>query len=259
MYPIIFTCRFFTLYSFGLCVFIGYILYLYLLEKDQILGHFILPKKLNMLVFSALITGVISSRIVCILSQYNSSISYYDMIDIRQPGFSILGAVIGICIYAIIASKVYQFPLATIADRAALYAPFAQAIGRIGCFLAGCCYGIPVLNGWGITYNDPQTLAPLGICLYPTQLYSALILFCIGLILYTYQKRISKKPGRLLCTYLMCIGFERFIVDFWRDDRVMNHAEAWYSFDQKIAAGVIAVAFILLLYTYCKKALTHEY
>ena len=259
MYPVLFSCDFFTLYSFGLCIFIGYILYLFLLEKDQVIARFIAPQKLNMLVFSALITGVISSRIVCILSQTISSISYYDMIDIRQPGFSILGAVIGICIHAIIASKLYRFPLAIIADRAALYAPFGQAIGRIGCFLAGCCYGIPVLNGWGITYHDPQVLAPLGICLYPTQLYSAFILFCIGLILYRYQNQISKKPGRLLCTYLISIGIERFIIDFWRDDRVMQHAQDWFSFDQKIAMGVIATGCILLLYTYYKKVLSHEY
>ena len=105
----------------------------------------------------------------------------------------------------------------------------------------------------------PTSVAPLDICLYPTQLYSAFSLFCIGLILYKYQKQISKKPGRLLSTYLISIALERFIVDFWRDDRVMKHPQDLVSFDQKIAIAVIAAALILFLYTHYKKVLSHEY
>ena len=258
MYPVLFSCDFFTLYSFGLCIFIGYMLYLFLLEKDQVIAQFISQKDLNLLIFCALIAGVIGSRILCIVSQWNNYINYFDMIDIRQPGFSVLGAVIGICMYAFFVSKLYRFPLAIIADRAALYAPFTQAIGRIGCFLAGCCYGIPVLHAWGITYHDPRVLAPLGICLHPTQLYSSLILFCIGLFLYTYQKKITQVPGRLLLSYLILIGFERFMVDFWRDDRIMAHAQAWCSFDQKIALSIIAPALIVLLLISSRKASYYE-
>ena len=259
MYPVLFSCDFFTLYSFGFCIFIGYTLYLYLLEKDQVVASLISPKQLNLLVFCALITGVVSSRILCVISEWQNYTSYYDMIDIRQPGFSILGAVIGICVYAMWASAHYRFPLAIIADRAALYAPYAQAIGRVGCFLAGCCHGLPSLNGWGIMYHDPRVLAPRGIWLYPTQLYSALILFCIGLFLYSFQKKIAKIPGRLLAAYLILTGLERCMVDFWRDDRIMAHAQSWISFDQKIALAVVLVACILLIYISHKKAVSHEH
>jgi len=93
--------------------------------------------------------------------------------------------------------------------------PLIHSIGRIGCFCAGCCYGIPMDPPWGVYFRS--TLAPHGVALFPVQLLEAalnLILFCI---LYTYARK-PRKPGKVLGYYLVAYGIERFFLEFLRGD-----------------------------------------
>src|SRR5436309_7570042 len=84
-----------------------------------------------------------------------------------------------------------RLPLARTADAVAPGVALAQAIGRIGCFCAGCCYGKPTNIRWGVTFVDPRahdlTGVPLGVTLHPTQIYHGLAdlaLFCMLVTLY---------------------------------------------------------------------------
>lgn len=94
-----------------------------------------------------------------------------------------------------------------------------HGIGRLGCFSAGCCWGVECHLPWSVTFTNPVANqlvgVPLGIPLHPTQLYESFAEFLIFAILYW---RIGKphSPGAIISTYLMFYGAARFVVEFFR-------------------------------------------
>ncbi len=109
-------------------------------------------------------------------------------------------------------------PLAT-ADVFAPAIALGHGIGRIGCFSAGCCWGVVCDRPWAVTFTSREASrlvgVPLGIPLHPTQLYEAFAEFAIFAILY---RLISKphRPGTMIALYLMLYSTARFIVEFYR-------------------------------------------
>ncbi|MBU1008004.1 prolipoprotein diacylglyceryl transferase [Candidatus Dependentiae bacterium] len=99
-----------------------------------------------------------------------------------------------------------------------MYVPLLQSVARVGCFLAGCCYGAPTKQWWGVTFSSLHSLAPLHVPLHPTQLYSSLASLSIFFILYFVSKRIYRIPGTLVLLYLILESCSRFTVDLWRGD-----------------------------------------
>ena len=91
-----------------------------------------------------------------------------------------------------------------------------QGFGRIGCFLAGCCYGAPTDSFLGVTF-PANSLAPAGIKLWPTQLFSAAGDFIICGILILVSKY-NKKNGNICILYAILYAIGRFVVEFFRND-----------------------------------------
>ncbi len=91
-------------------------------------------------------------------------------------------------------------------------------IGRIGCFFAGCCYGIHASSGFGISFTDPVAPASaMAQPLVPTQLISAAFLICAGLILVHPALR-SRRAGFTFSVSAILYSLFRFTIEFWRDD-----------------------------------------
>ena len=94
--------------------------------------------------------------------------------------------------------------------------PLAQTFGRIGCLLAGCCYGVPV--SWGV-WMDPASGAPADTALLPVQLLEALGTAGLCLLLLRIGS-VRRSPGFLLGTYLVCYSILRFVLEFYRYDSI---------------------------------------
>src|SRR5271167_4801543 len=96
-----------------------------------------------------------------------------------------------------------------------------HAIGRLGCFAAGCCYGKPTTLPWGVTFTNPLAAriagTPLGVSLHPTQLYEAAAEFLNFLFLVWLGTR-QKFAGQVAATFFMLYGIERGAIEFLRDD-----------------------------------------
>jgi phosphatidylglycerol:prolipoprotein diacylglycerol transferase len=92
-----------------------------------------------------------------------------------------------------------------------------HAIGRIGCFFAGCCYGKETDVAWSVVFRDKNSSAVLNVHLHPTQLYEALGNFLIFFFLYFYSKKEHEK-GFLVSFYFISYAVLRFIVEFFRGD-----------------------------------------
>ncbi|MDD2679549.1 MAG: prolipoprotein diacylglyceryl transferase [Candidatus Omnitrophica bacterium] len=160
--------------------------------------------------FTILICGIIGARIFYILN----NLAYYlrnplEMIMLQKGGLVWFGGLIFGLASGILYLKLRKLPVFKIADLLIPFVALAQAIGRIGCFLNGCCFGKESASG---IYSPSQ-----GALLIPTQLYSALLLIFIFIILKALQKR-PHKDGQIFFAYLLLYSAKRFFIEFWRGD-----------------------------------------
>jgi phosphatidylglycerol:prolipoprotein diacylglycerol transferase len=112
-----------------------------------------------------------------------------------------------------------HLPLLKTADVFAPAIALGHGIGRLGCFAAGCCWGVPCDRPWAVTFTSPAANhlvgVPLGVPLHPTQLYEALAEFAIFGLLYRRIAR-PRPAGSIIALYLMLYSAVRFTVEFYR-------------------------------------------
>jgi len=126
---------------------------------------------------------------------------------------AVLGAALGIWIY----SKFSKLQFGYFADLVAPAVIVAQAVvGRVGCTINGCCYGVKTSLPWGIVYTHPDSLGPLGIAVHPTQVYELIF----GLIVFGMLLKLRgrfKPDGSLFLVYLSLYSVWRIGIDFLRE------------------------------------------
>lgn len=228
----------FGIHSYGLFIALGIIIAIWAIKKDKRFAQLHLENIYLDIISMTIIIACIGGRALAIISEPYLYTDWYDWFALWKGGFSTLGSVIGIIITMPFYLKKINVPILPLFDLVAIYAPLMQSIGRLGCFTTGCCYGKPTTSLWGIIYTNTCALAPHGIAIHPTQLYSSLILFGIFLFMFFIAQKYSKKNGQLFVLYLICVSLERFIVDFWRDDRIIT--TTYLSFHQIVALCIIA-------------------
>ena len=96
----------------------------------------------------------------------------------------------------------------------------AQGFGRIGCFLAGCCYGAETSGPLAVVFPDTCQYAPPGVPLVPTQLISSALDFLLFFFLILYDRKWKKRDGEVTAWYLILYSAGRFILEFWRGDAI---------------------------------------
>lgn len=236
---------------YGLCIAAGLTLGIFLLKKDKKIHSLINFDTLLSVISLAICAGVFGGRFLWMIETWGTY-SILEILSFWNPGYSILGAFIGALLMLWITLKQHTLSPLSVLDRCAVYAPFAQAIGRIGCFFTGCCYGLETQVAWAITYTDPSCLAPLHVSLHPTQLYSVALGLIVGIILYCTQNSFNK-TGQLTGLYIIGAGFERFLVDFLRSNRTLI-SDSNFSRSQALAALLMGVGCaIFYVATYAKR------
>lgn len=121
--------------------------------------------------------------------------------------------------------------------------PLGHAIGRVGCFLVGCCYGRPYNGIFAVTYTD-SLFAPNGVPLFPVQLLEAVLEFLIAIFLLTYGRKWKGLTG--LYWYIFLYSLCRFLLEFLRADAARGMA-AGLSTSQIISIALGAAAAWLLV------------
>ena len=122
-----------------------------------------------------------------------------------------------------------------------------HVFGRMGCFFAGCCYGEYCDLPWAVVFDDPNSLAPLGFSLHPTQIYSSLGLLIIFLVLIK-MSRLKKFEGQIFTGYLFLYSVFRFVIEYFRGDPRMMFFEGLFSIAQVISVGVALFSLIMFFY-----------
>jgi len=131
------------------------------------------------------------------------------------------GGLIAAVVVAILYARRAGLPLLPVVDTYAAPLALGHAIGRLGCFSAGCCWGKPTSVAWGVTFTNPHAAqlvgVPLGVPLHPTQLYEAATEFLTFLILLGLGRR-WWFPGQLFGAYMVLYGVARGTIEFFRGD-----------------------------------------
>lgn len=132
-----------------------------------------------------------------------------------------------------------------------------HAFGRIGCFLAGCCYGKTCdPHAWyAVVYPArPEGLAPAGIPLYPSQLFESAAEFLIFLFL-AWRSRKKGFDGQILLLYLITYAILRYVIEFFRGDRERGFVvPGWLSTSQMLSLVLLAAALAVLFYRRGRKS-----
>jgi len=167
-----------------------------------------------------------------------------DLIGVLRAGGVFLGGLIGAIVAALILLRRYNLGFLRTADVLIPSVSLGQAIGRIGCLMAGCCWGASCNLPWAITYTSPVAHSnvgtPLGVPLHPFPVYAMLFNFILYLFLaWLYRRGLT--VGRVFASYLVAYGGGRFLLEFTRGDSIRGFVfHGWLSTSQFI--GIILVA-----------------
>jgi phosphatidylglycerol:prolipoprotein diacylglycerol transferase len=211
----------FDLHTYGVLVALAFLVALWLagrLAREAGLN----PEKVTNLGIYCALAAIGGAKLMLILVD----LPYY----VQHPGeiFSLATLQAGGVFYGgLIASLAIAFwylrrtnlPPWKTADVFAPAIALGHGIGRLGCFSAGCCWGVECDRPWAVTFTNPLAHdlvgVPLNVPLHPTQLYEAVAEFIIFGILY-WRIRKPHAEGAIIGSYLMLYGTARFIVEFFR-------------------------------------------
>ena len=163
----------------------------------------------------ALVFGFIGAKLLYCIIEIKEFIS--DPLQVLSGnGFVVYGGLIGGILAAFVYCKRKNISFLRYFDLTAPSIALAQGFGRIGCFLAGCCYGRETESGIGIVFHD-SLFAPNDIRLLPTQLLSSAGNFLIAAILLIYARK-EHRAGKVGALYLLLYSVGRFMIEFLRND-----------------------------------------
>ncbi len=162
---------------------------------------------------------------------------------IPSSGFSVMPAMFIGGVILVMAFRVLSIPVLQTMDRLAPYLALAHAFTRIGCFMAGCCYGRPSPEGWGVVFppGSPAALHYGGVPVWPVQLMEAAWLFALYLLLTLLPERLR------LIGYCAGYGAARFALEFFRGDFRGRAGALGVSQPQAYALLLMIVALVLLV------------
>jgi phosphatidylglycerol---prolipoprotein diacylglyceryl transferase len=223
MHPVLFQAGPITIYTYGALVAAGVIFAIWFASHDA-RNFGLSPIRMWNLGIYGILLALVSSKIWLILSA--SDYYFANPRELFSPatlqsGGTFYGGLIGGLIWTIAYARAQKMPLLTTLDAASAPVAFGHAVGRLGCFAAGCCFGKPTNLPWAVTYTSEIAArisgTPLHVAVHPTQLYEALAEFANFAILYAIGRR-TRVPGHVVGAYLALYGVERGLIEFVRDD-----------------------------------------
>ncbi len=207
--------------------------------------------RLLTIALAAIVCGVIGAKLLYFIVTYSwdefwASVHANGISFVLDGGLVFYGGLIGGVLGAFLGAAVTRCRLSEYSDAVVPTLPLAHAIGRIGCFCSGCCYG-KVTDSWiGMKFPSSVTGLPADVAVIPTQLIESglnLLLF-IALLLFTRKRR---RGFTTLYVYLIAYGVERFLLEFLRGDEIRGifwifSTSQWISL---ALAGAAAAALII--------------
>jgi phosphatidylglycerol:prolipoprotein diacylglycerol transferase len=204
-------------HSFGFFVALGFLagilVSLYYAEREKTGRQNILD-----LAIGVIISAILGARLFYVIGQWD----YYranpqEIIMVQNGGLVFLGGLLASLLVVYLFARWKNLPLLRLLDAITPGTAVGYAIGRLGCFFNGCCFGLPTNLPWGIVF--PKGSLAEAYCgeipLHPTQLYSALAMLLVFLALvWIYNKK--RFDGQIIFLGLIFYSLYRFIIEFFR-------------------------------------------
>jgi phosphatidylglycerol:prolipoprotein diacylglycerol transferase len=175
------------------------------------------------LAFYALLGGLVGAKVSLIFVDLRWYLAEPARIlsTLRSAGVLMGGVAAGILTFVLYARR-HGLPLFRLGDAIAAPLALAQAVGRLGCFSAGCCFGVDAPGSWcAVTFHSVEAAArtgvKVGVPLVPVQLFQAGADLAVAGVL-TWLWRRGLRPGLVFAWYLVLYGLDRFVLEFWRGD-----------------------------------------
>ncbi len=218
MHPVLFTIGDFTVYTYGFFIALGAMvggLYMWWQGKINFGWSF---DQANTLFLLLIIGGVAGGKLFLILE----APAYY----LENPtklfsgsGFVFYGSLLTAIPLMLWYFKRNHIPTLAMLDVMAIVTCIVHGFGRMGCFMAGCCYGLPTSSRFGVVFSDPLCQAnPKGVLLHPTQLYESAFIFLLMTALLLMKAR-RKFDGQMFMIYLMTYALGRVVLENFRGDQ----------------------------------------
>lgn len=234
----------FTVYGYGLMIAIGVMAAWITAEyrakklkmKDEHVFFLVIWCLLGGLVFSKLLFWITEWKEIA----WNPAFMFETMAD----GFVVYGGIVGGVLAGWMYCRIKKLNFLEYFDLMAPSVALAQGFGRIGCLLAGCCYGKETDSIFSITFHHSD-YAPNDVALVPTQVYSSILDFLhFGLLLLVAGKKTA--DGQVGACYLIFYSAGRFILEFFRGDLIRGSVGS-LSTSQFISIFTFLVGVVLLL------------
>lgn len=213
------------IHTYGLMYALGFLLGLWMIRREsQRLG--MSADAMTDLFFYVLIAGTLGSRILYVIVVEPSLLRHpLDIFKIWKGGLVYYGGLIAAFLTVVYFCRKKRLPFWKVADVYVLALALGHALGRIGCFFAGCCYGKTCEpHAWyAIVFPESQYgVAPANIALYPTQLLESAGNFLIFAILFLFRRKKSF-DGQVFLLYVVLYGMLRSSVEVLRGDKVRGY------------------------------------
>lgn len=247
MFPILIKIGPLTIHTYGFLIATGFLVALWLATREAKKQE-VSQDKLMDLAFYCLLSAIIGSRLFFVFT----NLGYYrghpaDVLKIWEGGLVFYGGLIFAVPTALWFIRRAGLQLWKTFDLFAPSIAIGHAIGRLGCFCAGCCYGKPAEGlPWAVIFTDPHSLAVRGVPLHPSQIYESTAEFLNFLILIMLRKR-QTFEGQLFWVYIMNYAIIRSVVEIFRGDEVRGFIVAGVSISQGISFLLFASAVFMLL------------
>ena len=236
MFPILLKLGPFTIHTYGLMMAFAFLIGIYISRREA-LRKGIDQNCVFDFVFYVLIFGLLGARLYYAIF-YDIDILFKNPLKffaLWQGGLSIQGGITTGILVAVWFCRKHKVSFWKFTDTIAPSVFLGEAIGRLGCFSAGCCYGKVSHLPWSVTFHHPKSLAPIGVPLHPTQLYTFLANIVGFVFIWSIRKKI-KNDGYIFILYLLLSSINRFVIEFFRGDCVY------------IIGGILSVAQIYSIF-----------
>ena len=222
MYPRLFELGPITVYTYGVLLAAAYLFGLQLARVRARARGLDANRILDLGIY-IIISALIGAKLLLLITDFRTfSANPRELLTLARSGGVFYGGLILAVSVALIYIRKVGLPLWTTTDVFAPGIALGHIVGRLGCLMAGCCFGRETSVPWAVTFHDPTAMAnvgtPLGVPLHPTQLYEAGAEAFILAFLLAFERRGRPFPGRTFWSYMLLYGVSRFIIEFYRGD-----------------------------------------
>jgi phosphatidylglycerol:prolipoprotein diacylglycerol transferase len=269
MHPRLFTVPAFELFgrmvgplampTYGILLVLGMLAGLWIVTR-QARKAGLVPETITDMAVYAIIAGLIGAKVLLLIVEWPFySRNPRELLSLFQSGGVFYGGLVGAIPVAFWYARRHQLDGWKTADVLAPGVAVGQAIGRMGCFMAGCCYGKPTSVPWAVTFTDVfanrNVGTPLDTPLHPTQIYESLACFLIlGILLWMAPRK--RFHGQVVLAYVVLYAVARFVVEMFRGDAIRGFVFGGrLSTSQFIALLMVAAAALVFPYLWRRNRL----